>query len=160
MLRALPEQGAYALRPTKTNEFSIFCICTTPPAMEQGRQQRANNSTEKRPDICEKNDNQKLFFKISAGTSQKSLKMTSWSLPGAPHGGGKCDPKWAQDAPRGPQDGPKSPPYNFQTPLFRPERPSEADLAPKTPQEDSRGPPGGRNLTCGASFGTHGRRFS
>ena len=144
-----------ACDPQKQMNFHFF-ICTTPPATEQGRQQRAKIAQTK----ASKNDKQKLIFKISAGTSQKSLKMTSWSLPGAPQGGGNCDPKWAQDAPGGPQDGPKSPPFNFQIPLFRPERPSEADLALKTPQEDSRGPPGGRNLTCGAPFWTHGRRFS
>ena len=145
-----------ACDPQKQINFQFFAYARRrqPRSKEDNRGQII--AQKKRPQICEKNDKQKLIFEISAGASQKSPKMTSWSLPG----GGKCDPKWAQDAPRGPQDGPKSPPLNFQTPLFRPERPSEADLAPKTPQEDSRGPPGGRNLTCGASFGTHGRRFS
>ena len=38
--------------------------------------------------------------------------------------------------------------------LFRPERPPEADLAPKTPQEAFEI----RNVTPGALFGTPGRR--
>ena len=146
--------------PQKPMIFQFFAYARRrqPRSKEDNRGQII--AQKKDPTYVNKNDKQKLIFKISAGTSQKSPKMTSWSLPGAPQGGGKCDPKWAQDAPRGPQDGPKSPPFNFQTPLFRPERPSEADLAPKTPQEDSRGPPRGRNLTCGAPFWTHGRRFS
>ena len=148
-----------ACDPQKPMNFQIFTYA--------GRRQPRSKEDNRGPIIAQKkdskyvkkNDKQKLIFKISAGTSQKSPKMTSWSLP-EPLPGGVKDPKSTQKPPRAPQDGPKSPPYNFQTPLFRPERSSEADSAPKTPQEDSRGPPGGRNLTCGAPFGTHGRRFS
>ena len=149
-----------ACDPQKPMNFQFFAYARRrqPRSKEDNRGQII--AQKKRPQLCEKTTNKSSFLRSRLGRPKKVPKRPPGASPGPPQGGGKCDPKWAQDAPRGPQDGPKSPPFNFQTPLFRPERPSEADLAPKTPQEDSRGPPGGRNLTCGAPFWTHGRRFS
>ena len=102
-------------------------------------------------------------FCLSAWTSQKSLqKCPPGPLPGPPRGGGKS----TQNGPKIRQEGPKTVPRAlhviFQPPLFRPERPPQADLAPKTSQRAPeahlglpRGrnlTPGGRNLTPGASF--------
>ena len=145
--------------PQKPMNFQFFAYARRrqPRSKEDNRGQII--AQKKDPKYVKKTPHKSSFLR-SRLRRPKKVKNNLLEPPRGPQGGRKCDPKWAQDAPRGPQDGPKSPPFNFQTPLFRPERPSEADLAPKTPQEDSRGPPGGRNLTCGAPFGSHGRRFS
>ena len=148
-----------ACDPQKPMNFQLFAYARRrqPRSKEYNRGQIITQK--KDPTYVKKQQTKAHFEDLGWGVPKKS-KNDLLEPPRGPQGGEKCDPKWVQDAPRGPQDGPKSPLFNFQTPLFRPERPSEAALAPKTPQEDSRGPPGGRNLTCGASFGTHGRRFS
>ena len=46
LLRALREKDTFGLRPTKTMEFHVFCICAVPPATQQGRQQRTTYSIE------------------------------------------------------------------------------------------------------------------
>ena len=102
-----------------------------------------------------------LSFYLSAWTSQKSLqKCPPGPSPGP--GGGKS----TQNGPKIRKEGLKTVPRAvhaiFQVPLFRPERPPQADLAPKTPQrapEAHLGPPGGRNLTPGGRNLTPGASF-
>ena len=87
-----------------------------------------------------KNDKQKLIFKISAGTSQKSPKMTSWSLPGAPQGAGNA----TQNGPKTRQEDPKMVPrallsifkllFSAQSALLRPTwRPRRPRRTPEDP---------------------------
>ena len=122
------------------------------------------------------------FYQIRIGNSSKNMlwgapapyrpKHSKNDLPGAPPGGGattKNDPNRRQE---GPKTAPRAVNAIFQLPLFRPERPPQADLAPKTPQEGPgspfgtpRGakfdPRGGRHLLFGAFLvGTAERRFS
>ena len=99
-----------------------------------------------------KNAKQKLIFKISAGTSQKRLKMTSWSLPGAPKGGRNA----TQNGPKTRQEDPKMVPralhtifkllFSAQSALLRP---TWRSRRPRRTPED---PLGGRNFDLWGSF--------
>ena len=96
--------------------------------------------------------------------------MTSRSLSGAPPGGGKAIRDWPKRRQEDPKTVPRALHTIFQLPFSRPERPPEADLAPKTPQEVSRSPfgtpqdakldPRGVEFDPrGLLFWTRGRRF-
>ena len=100
-----------------------------------------------------------LSFCLSAWTSQRSLQK-------CPPGPSPDPGKSTQNGPKIRKEGLKTVPRAvhaiFQVPLFRPERPPQADLAPTTPQrapEAHLGPPGGRNLTPGARNLTPGLEF-
>ena len=131
------------------------------PATQQGRQQRTTYRIEIRP------KNFQVFEKCSVfasrpGRPKKAFKNALRDPPRTPPGGGKS----TQNGPKIRKEGLKTVPRAvhaiFQVPLFRPERPPQADLAPKTPQrapEAHLGPPGGRNLTPGGRNLTPGASF-
>ena len=92
-----------------------------------------------------------LCFCLSAWKSQKKLQNDP-----PPRGR-----KSTQNVPKTRQESPKTVPRAlhtiFQLPLCRPERPPQADLAPKTPQEESRSPFG---TPRGAKFDPRGAKFN
>ena len=99
-------------------------------------------------------------FCLSAWTSQKSLqKCPPGPLPGPPPGGGKS----SQNGPKIRQEGLKTVPRAlhviFQPPLFRPERPPQADLAPKTPKRPPEAPRGAKFDPRVAKFDSRGFLF-
>ena len=95
-----------------------------------------------------------LSFCLSAWKSPKNLQNDP---PRPPPGGRKS----IQNGPKTRQESPKTVPRAlhtiFQLPLCRPERPPQADLAPKTPQEESRSPFG---TPRGAKFDPRGAKFN
>ena len=130
-----------ACDPQKPMNFQFFAYAQRrqPRSKEDNRGQII--AQKKRPQICEKNDKQKLIFKISAGTSQKRLKITSWSLPGAPKGGRNA----TQNGPKTRQEDPKMVPrallsiskllFSAQSALLRPTwRPRRPRRTPEDPR--------------------------
>ena len=103
-----------------------------------------------------KNAKQKLIFKISAGTSQKSPKMTS---PRPPRGGGNA----TQNGPKTRQEDPKMVPrallsifkllFSAQSALLRP------TWRPRRPRRTPEDPRGGEIGPVGLLFGPTGVDF-
>ena len=129
-----------ACDPQKPMLFQHFCVCAVAPATQQGRQQRTKYRIEIGPKKLS-SIRKMLSFCLSPLTSQKSLQKCP---PGPSPRGGKS----TQNGPKIRQEGLKTVPRALHAiPLFRPERPPQADLAPQRAPEAHLGPPGGRKLT-------------